>query len=82
MTDWDINMFTEAVTGLIGILMDNIVPTVSIRTYPNQKPWFNMAEYKKASYALRRAVKEAKQSYRDKLKHQFQQHDTGSTRRG
>lgn len=40
----------------------------------------NMNEYKKAPYALRRAVKEsAKQSYRDKLGFQFQQHDIRST---
>jgi hypothetical protein len=46
-TDW--NMFpdssygieedTTSVTGFINKCMDDVVPTVTVRTYPNQKPW-------------------------------------------
>ena len=46
-TDW--NMFQDSsngieeyitsVTGVINKYIDDIVPTVTLRTYPNQKPW-------------------------------------------
>jgi hypothetical protein len=46
-TDW--NMFRDSsdgiegyitsVTGFINKCIDDVVPTVTIRTYPNQKPW-------------------------------------------
>ncbi|KAK3526235.1 hypothetical protein QTP70_018513, partial [Hemibagrus guttatus] len=35
----DINMFTEAVVGLIGKLADDTMQKTTIRTFPNQKPW-------------------------------------------
>jgi hypothetical protein len=31
--------YTTSVTGFINKRIDNIIPTVTIRTYPNQKPW-------------------------------------------
>ena len=47
-TDW--NMFrdssdsteedTTSVMGFINKCIDDVVPTVTVRTYPNQKPWF------------------------------------------
>jgi hypothetical protein len=36
-TDW--NMFTTSVTGFINKCIDDVVPTVIIRTSPNQNPW-------------------------------------------
>ena len=46
-TDW--NMFrdssdrfeeyTTSVIGFINMCIDDVVPTVTVRTYPNQKPW-------------------------------------------
>lgn len=33
----DINMFTEAVVGLIGKLVDDAVQKITIKTFPNQK---------------------------------------------
>ena len=33
------NMFTTSVTGFINKCIDNVVPTVTIRTNPNQKSW-------------------------------------------
>ncbi len=35
----DINMFTKAVVGFIGKLVDDCVPRITIRTLPNQKLW-------------------------------------------
>jgi hypothetical protein len=34
-----IEKFTTSVAGLINKCIDNIVLTVTIHTYPNQKPW-------------------------------------------
>jgi hypothetical protein len=40
---WDssngIEKYTTSVTGFINRCLDNIVPTVTVCTYPNQKPW-------------------------------------------
>jgi hypothetical protein len=40
---WDssngIEEFTTSVTGFIKKCIDEVVPTVTVRTYPNQKPW-------------------------------------------
>ena len=46
-TDWnmfwdssdDIEEYTTSVTGFIKKCMEDVVPTVTVRTYPNQKPW-------------------------------------------
>ena len=76
----------------------NVVPTASINTFPNQKPWIdgsirvklkvrntafnqgnvtgNMTEYKQCSYSLRKAIKQAKHQYRDKVESQFNGSDT------
>ena len=47
ITDWnmfrdssdDIEEYTTSVTGFINKCIEDIVPTVTARTYPNQKPW-------------------------------------------
>ena len=47
ITDWNmfwdssdgIEEYTASVTGFINKCIDDIVPTVTVRTYPNQKPW-------------------------------------------
>ena len=40
---WDssdgIEEYTTSVTGFINKCIDDVVPTVTVRTYPNQKPW-------------------------------------------
>ena len=46
-TDWNmfqdssggIEEYTTSVTGFINKCINDVVPTVSVRTYPNQKPW-------------------------------------------
>ena len=34
-----IEEYTTSVTGVINKCIDDVVPTVTVRTYPNQKPW-------------------------------------------
>ena len=40
---WDsssgIEEYTTSVTGLINKCVEDVIPTVTVRTYPNQKPW-------------------------------------------
>jgi hypothetical protein len=31
--------YTTSVTGFINKCIDDVIPTVTVRTYPNQKPW-------------------------------------------
>ena len=84
--DWLVSEFIKKCIG-------DVVPTVTIKTYPNQKPWMdggiceklkvwttafnngnrsgNMAEYKLCSYSLRKAIKQEKCQYRDKVESQF-----------
>ena len=46
-TDWNmfrdssnwIEEYTTSVIGFINKYIDNVVPTVTLHTYPNQKPW-------------------------------------------
>jgi hypothetical protein len=35
---WDSSDGTTSVTGLINKCIDDVVPTMTVRTYPNQKP--------------------------------------------
>ena len=35
----DIGEYTTSVTGFINKWIEDVVPTVTVRTYPNQKPW-------------------------------------------
>ena len=47
ITDWNtfrdssdgIEEYTTSVTGFINKCIENVIPTVTVRTYPNQKPW-------------------------------------------
>jgi hypothetical protein len=34
-----IEEFTTSVTGFINECIDDVIPTVTVRTYPKQKPW-------------------------------------------
>ena len=34
-----IEEYTTSVTGFINKCIDDVIPTVTVRTYPNQKPW-------------------------------------------
>ncbi|KAI3376378.1 hypothetical protein L3Q82_016860 [Scortum barcoo] len=37
----NINTYTDAVIGYIGKCIDDVVPRITVRTFPNQKPWVN-----------------------------------------
>jgi hypothetical protein len=60
-TDW--NMFrdssngieecTTSVTGIINKCIDDIIPTVTVRTYPNQKPWITGNIHTELGYSCR-----------------------------
>ena len=47
ITDWnmfqgssdDIEEYTTSVTGFINKYIEDVIPTVTVRTCPNQKPW-------------------------------------------
>jgi hypothetical protein len=88
----------DTVTEFMRKCIGDDVPTVTIKTYPNQKPCKhdsihaklkvrttsfnhskvtgNMVEYKQGSYSLRKAIKQAKRQYRDKVESQFNGSDT------
>ena len=76
-----IEEYTISVTGFINKCIDDVVPTVTVRTYPDQKPCItsnictelkdspeaNPEAFKKSGYALRRTIKQAKHQYRTKI---------------
>ncbi|KAI3362516.1 hypothetical protein L3Q82_012829 [Scortum barcoo] len=37
--DTDINTYTDTVIGYIGKCIDDVVPRITVQTFPNQKPW-------------------------------------------
>ncbi|KAK0149066.1 putative RNA-directed DNA polymerase from transposon X-element [Merluccius polli] len=81
-----INEYTEVVTSFISKLTDDIFPSVTVKVFPNQKPWVDktveglilrdMSPYKAASYNLRKAVKTAKRRYWDKVEKQLFDRDS------
>jgi hypothetical protein len=76
----------------LSISADDIIPTMTVRTYPNQKPWDTgnictelkgsaatfkeRGAYKKYRYALRQTMKQAKRQYRTKIKWYYTGSDT------
>jgi hypothetical protein len=82
-TDWNmfrdssdgIEEYTTSVTGFINKCIDDVVPTVTVRTYPNQYIPLPLSRsgtltrklIKKSRYALRRTIKQAKRQYRTKI---------------
>jgi hypothetical protein len=95
---WDssdgIEEYTTSVTGFINKCIDHVVPTMTVRTYTNQKPWITgnirtelkaraaafkqQDTYKKSRYALRRTIKQAKRQHRSKIESYY----TGSVNVG
>ncbi|RXN12203.1 hypothetical protein ROHU_010229 [Labeo rohita] len=100
----DVNKFTDVAVSFVSMLAEAIIPTVRIRTFPNQKPWVDrsiraavnartvtynsglvtsdMSAYKAASYGVRRAVRDTKRRYRERLESHFHQGDTRSMWQG
>ena len=51
-----INEYTTSVTGFINKCIEHVLPKVTVRTYPNQKPWITgniSTELKGRAAALR-----------------------------
>ncbi len=85
----DIEAYSDTVTCFIRKCIDDVVPTKTIRIYPNQKPWINSDvrsalsawtstfksgntdDRKQASYDLRRSIKAAKRTYKNKVEEHF-----------
>jgi hypothetical protein len=92
-TEDNTDLYADSVSEFLSNCIGDVVPTVTIETYPNQKLWvdgdiriklkvgsnqFNhgkrsgdMAEQKQCSNSLRRAIKQAKCRYSDKVESQF-----------
>ncbi len=88
-SDDDIEAYSDTVTCFIRKCIDDVVPTKTIRIYPNQKPWINSNvrsalsaadiclksgntdDRKQASYDLRRSIKAAKRTYKNKVEEHF-----------
>ncbi len=88
-SDDDIEAYSGSVTCFIRKCIDDVVPTKTIRIYPNQKPWINSDvrsalsartsafksgnsdDRKQASYDLRRSIKAAKRTYKNKVEEHF-----------
>jgi hypothetical protein len=72
--------YTTSVIGFINKCIDDVIPTVTVHTYPNQKPWITgniLIELKARAAAfkerdtnpdtLRRTIKQSKLQYRIKI---------------
>ncbi len=88
-SDDDIEAYSDSVTCFIRKCIDDVVPTKTIRIYPNQKPWINSDvrsalsartsafksgntdDRKQTSYDLRRSIKAAKRTYKNKVEEHF-----------
>ncbi len=99
-SDDDIEAYSDSVTCLIRKCLDDVVPTKTIRIYPNQKPWINSDvrsalsartsalksgntdDRKQASYDLRRSIKAARRTYKNKVEEHFNNNNPRSMWQG
>ncbi len=74
----NIDTYMDAVIGYIGKCIADVVPRINVRTFTNQKPWFNMEVHAKLKVQLmpqvigglqkvQRTISSAKSQYRDKV---------------
>ncbi|KAG5840950.1 hypothetical protein ANANG_G00194350 [Anguilla anguilla] len=91
--DGDIDEYTDSVSAYISKCIDDVIPKVNVRTFPNQKPWVNgnvhaklrawssahssgnLEALRKSRYDLRKAIRDAKRAYRDKLESNYHSSD-------
>ncbi len=96
----DIEAYSDTVTCFIRKCIDDVVPTKTIRIYPNQKTWINSDvrsalsartsafksrntdDRKEASYDLRRSIKAAKRTYKNKVEEHFNNNNPRSMWQG
>ncbi len=99
-SDDDIEAYSDTVTCFIRKCIDDVVPTKTIRIYPNQKPWINSDvrsalsartsafksgntdDRKQASYDLRRSIKVAKRTYKNRVEEHFNNNNPRSMWQG
>ncbi len=99
-SDDDIEAYSDTVTCFIRKCIDDVVPTKTIRIYPNQKPWINSDvrsalsartsafksgntdDRKQASYDLRRSIKAAKRTLKNKVEEHFNNNNPRSMWQG
>ncbi len=99
-SDDDIEAYSDTVTCFIRKCIDDLVPTKTIRIYPNQKPWINSDvrsalsartsafksgntdDRKQASYDLRRSIKVAKRTYKNRVEEHFNNNNPRSIWQG
>ncbi len=99
-SDGDIEAYSDTVTCFIRKCIDDVVPTKTIRIYPNQNPWINSDvrsalsartsayksgntdDRKQASYDLRRSIKAAKRTYKNKVEEHFNNNNPRSMWQG
>ena len=71
------NTYTDTVICYICKCIDDVVPRISVRTFPKQKPWTgDLEEYRKSRYTLWSAVSIAKRHYRDKVESHYKGSNT------
>jgi hypothetical protein len=75
--------YTTSVTGFINKCIDDDVPTVTVRTYPNQKPWITGSTELKARAATfkewdfnQEAYKKSRNAHRRTVKQAKRQYRT------
>ncbi len=92
-SDDDIEVYSDTVTCFIRKCIEDVVPTKTIRIYPNLKPWINSDvrsafksgntdDRKQASYDLRRSIKVAKRTYKNKVEEHFNNNNPRSMWQG
>ena len=105
-TENNIDLYAASVSSFINNCIGDVVTIVTIKTYPNQKPWMdggnraklkaqstafnhgkmtgNMNEYNYSlrNYSLRKAIKQAKCRFRDKVEPQVKGSDMRLTWQG
>ena len=72
-----IDLYTDFVAGFIRMCIENVVPTVTIRTYPNQKPWIDWSINEKLKP---RTMDVYKQTSYNPVRQSMRQHDSTVTK--
>ena len=84
----DLDEYADTVTDYVKFCQEVCLPTKTITQYPNSKPWFskvirakivakdNAETYRHAKRELKKAIREAKRSHRDRVEEKFQSGDS------
>ena len=78
----DLDAFTDAVTAYISWCEETCYESKLVTVYGNEKTSGNRKEFRKAKYAVRKAISSAKYKYKRKLENQFASNNTRSLWQG